>query len=336
MSPPDRLTILRTRGLPATKTLGPGPDGRPTITSSYGDAKRFAVRQEPIDGLDDLAAALDRVRWDEFVIRGEPEPGIDWRGTLRRLHPDPGSGEPATFREAPRRWLLLDFDSLPAQPGLDPLNGPAVAAFARSTLPSCRSAACWWQLTSSAGIAPGFRVRLGLWLDRPVGRAFLDRWLAHAPVDATVFRTVQPIYVARPILRGVPDPMPVRAGVLEGHDAAVTVPELPPLPPRPARSTHAADGRRYVSGAPRSTAERRLEALCRAVSRAGPGSRHRCLVWAAARAVELDDAISRAEIAAGLIAAARAAGLEEPDGELERQVRNGFRIGVFGAAGAAA
>ena len=40
----DRLTVLRTRGLPATKTLGVGPDGVPAVIASYGQAKRFAAR----------------------------------------------------------------------------------------------------------------------------------------------------------------------------------------------------------------------------------------------------------------------------------------------------
>jgi hypothetical protein len=65
--------------------------------------------------------------------------------------------------------------------------------------------------------------------------------------------------------------------------------------------------------------------------RAAAGGRHRCLIWAAARAVELDDALTREEIAEALIAAAKRAGLEDGDKELERNVRNGFKLGIFGA-----
>ena len=75
--------------------------------------------------------------------------------------------------------------------------------------------------------------------------------------------------------------------------------------------------------------------LCRAVERAGVGGRHRCLIWAAARAVELDDAIPRASIADALIDAAKRAGLEDSDGDLARQVRNGFKLGIFGTGAAA-
>jgi hypothetical protein len=94
-------------------------------------------------------------------------------------------------------------------------------------------------------------------------------------------------------------------------------------------------GRRYVSGASSTTAEKRLDALCGAIERANVGGRHRCLMWAAARAVELDDALSREHIAAELIAAAQRAGLDDAAADLARQVRNGFRLGIFGAEAAA-
>jgi hypothetical protein len=179
---------------------------------------------------------------------------------------------------------------------------------------------CATQLTSSAGLAPGVRIRLGFWLDRPAGRLLLQRWLAEAPVDPSVFRAVQPIYVARPLLRGgVRDPVRRRSGVLWGTRDAVPVPELPepaavPLPP-----THSPAGKRYVSGGSGRAAARRRAALAGAVGRAAKGGRHRCLVWAAARAVELDDALPRATIAEELIGAARRAGLDDPDRELQRQ-----------------
>jgi hypothetical protein len=82
-----------------------------------------------------------------------------------------------------------------------------------------------------------------------------------------------------------------------------------------------------------AVAERRLAGLCSAIERAQPGIRHSHLVWAAARAVAIDDALPRAAIAAELIAAARRAGLKDRDDELVRHVRNGFRFGIFGTEG---
>lgn len=334
----DRLTVLRTRGLPATKTIGLGPDGRLAVLASYPNAKRFAARQAPVASLGDLAAALDRARSDEFVIRGEPRPGLDMNDTVRRLYTDPLTGEPATFREVPRRWVLLDFDTVRAPEWLDPTVPEDAAAYLRSLLPDdFHTASFWWAYTSSAGIKPGeLRMRLAFWLDQPVGKAFLDRWLADVPVDPSLFRPVQAIYVARPILKGVADPVPRRSGVFVDVDDVVPVPQLPAEEPEPmAHPTHSPDGKRYVSGDDQGTAAKRLAALCRAVEQAAPGGRHRCLMWAAARAVELDDALSRDTIAAELIAAARRAGIDDTDRDLRRQVGNAFKLAIFGQGAAA-
>ena len=51
--------------------------------------------------------------------------------------------------------------------------------------------------------------------------------------------------------------------------------------------------------------------------------------------MELDDALPREHIAVELITAARRAGLRTATADLQRQVRNGFRIGIFGAEAAA-
>jgi hypothetical protein len=258
---------------------------------------------------------------------------VDWTVTVRRIHPDPVTGEQPTFREQPRRYVLLDLDKVLGPYRFDPLDGELAAEYARTKLPQAFwRATCWWQLTSSAGIKPGVRLRLAFWLDRPLGKEELERLFAEAPVDPSTFRPLQPIYCARPILRGgVPDPVKLRSGVMVDRDDTVRVPELPE-PERPSfvSTTHSPDGRRYVSGSTSEVARLRLAALCGAVERASLGGRHRCLLWAAARAVELDDALTREEIAQALIDAARRAGLEDGDEELIRTVRNGFKIGVFG------
>ena len=120
---PTGSPFCRTKGgLPATKTIGVGPDDHPVIVAGYGNAKWYAVRQELVDGLTSLATVLAGVRSDEFVIRGEPEPWTDWRHTVRRLHRDPETCAPATFHEEPRRWVLFDVDRLLAPRGLNPLD----------------------------------------------------------------------------------------------------------------------------------------------------------------------------------------------------------------------
>ena len=198
-----------------------------------------------------------------------------------------------------------------------------------------RRCSFWWGLSSSAGFKPGVRIKIAFWLDRACTGRELKRHLAGCPIDASTLRAVQPIFVARPILVNVADPIRQRSGFEEDIHDAVPVPELVAEAPPQERPALSPAGRRYVSGASQTVAERRLDALCGAIERSAVGGRHRCLIWAAARAVELDDALPREHIAMELITAARRAGLPDSDADLQRQVRNGFRLGIFGAEAAA-
>jgi hypothetical protein len=183
----DAVTLLTTRGPLATKHFTPTGDG--IATESYGNAKHFRVDQITVGSLAELADALDRLQAyrRSFLVRGEPLAGID-RARCRRLaHPDPKTGDPATLREQARRWLLLDFDSVEGAP-CDRLDGAAGAAWLRERLPApFHGAACWWAHSSSAGIKPGLRMRLGFWLSRPLTGDECGRLLAAAPVDHALF-----------------------------------------------------------------------------------------------------------------------------------------------------
>lgn len=336
----DTMTIARcAAGRRATKRISLSADGLPQI-EGYDAGRFISAISVSVDGPGSLRGVLDQVARNprDFVLRGELLPDIDARRCRRLLyayHEDDGSVTPPTFREVPRHWVIIDFDNVPTRPDVDPCDGAAAATYCRSLLPEAwGQASCWWGLSSSAGFKPGVRIKLGFWLVRAVLGREIERHLKGCPIDASTLRAVQPIYIARPILVGVPDPIRQRTGaLLDGADAV----ELPELPPEESRTTdtHSADGRRYVSGDDAGHAERRLAGLCEAVERARVGERHRCLIWAAARAIELDDAIPRAAIAAELVAAAQRAGLDDHEADLARQVRNGFRIGIFGSAGAA-
>jgi hypothetical protein len=129
----------------------------------------------------------------------------------------------------------------------------------------------------------------------------------------------------------VTDPITVRMGIEWDIDDQVDLPELPAMSAHFTPATHAPDGRRYISGSSDAVARRRLAALCRIMERAPVGGRHRRLIWAAARAIELDDALPRASMADDLISAAQRAGLTDQEADLARQVKNGFRIGIFGS-----
>ena len=328
----DSLTILRCDPhLRATKRVSMAHGGHVRI-EGYDAGKHFAVAEAGVSDLRSLARVLDVTSHDPHacVIRGQPLPGVD-RTRCRRLLYQHEDGTAPTFRDVPRRWAILDFDDVPGPYRFDPHDGELAAIYCRTLLPGpWQRCSYWWGLSSSAGFKLGVRIKLAFWLDRAVLGSELERHLTGCPIDASTLRAVQPIYIARPILIDLPDPIEHRTGREDDLHAAVQLPVLPMEKPKPSPITHSSAGRRYVSGSPPAVAEMRLAALCRAVERAGVGGRHRCLIWAASRAVELDDALPREEIAQALINAAQHAGLDDREPDLARQVRNGFKLGIFG------
>jgi hypothetical protein len=307
----------------------------------YDAGAWFSIGELPVDGLGGLAVALDRFSRDPrvFVVRGEPLPCVDRRRARRLLH-ERHDGTPPTLREVPRRWLLLDFDSVDEPRWWDWRDGPLSALSLRAKLPGeFQRSSFWWQFTGGAGFKPGLRMRLAFWLSRPATGDELGRWLAAAPVDHALFRAVQPIYVARPILRGVADPVPERGGLEADLRDEVEVPELGPAEPaRPAATVRAENLRRLRSmpaagyGWPFAVLREAAEAVAGTPPAGlnrwnGPG-RHHALYCAALR-VSRPVAEGRLDAAGAvrvLAAAARAAGIAG-DGEIARTIRNGFRAG---------
>jgi hypothetical protein len=330
---PDRMTVLTTFGPLATKTLGLNPEtGKPAVIASYGDAALFRVVFLPVCALAELHTALGRLsRYPRtFIIRGEPLPETNLARCRRLLHPhreDDGSITPATFREASRRWLAIDWDSLPVPTGLDWMDDPHGTARHLALLlpPEFAGCGCVVQATSGAGIKPGMRVRSWYLLNRPVTDAEPTRWLRGTPVDRSLYRAVQPHYTAAPVLRDVPDPMPWRVCLVPGERERVPVPPLPePERPRPTRPAP----RDHREGSPYALAA--LDAECGTVVRANVGDRHAALNRAAfklARFIGTRE-LTAAEVVADLLAAARSAGLEDSDAELRRFLRYGLRAGL--------
>ena len=331
------ITILRcARHRRATKLVTGLENGGVRI-EGFDAGKFFAFSEHDISNLGDLASVLDDTSRDPraFAVRGEPLPETN-RERCRRLLYKHEDGTPPTFREKPRLWVVLDFDEVPGPHRFDLRDGETAGIYCRTLLPPpWQRCSYWWGLSSSAGFKPGVRIKLAFWLDRAVFGAELERHLKGCPIDVSTLRAVQPIYVARPILVDVDDPISQRTGLEQDIHDAVSLPELPAAAPQPATATHSPEGSRYVSGNSERIAYQRLDALCRAIERAGIGGRHRCLIWAAARAIELDDALPREAIAKELIGAAHRAGLDDSDADLARQIRNGFRIGIFGTGAAA-
>ena len=150
----------------------------------------------------------------QLLIRGQPLPTAE-PPLLRRSQ---GSKEHAAFRDQPggRRWVMIDVDrevtgtfDLPRAPEA------AVRAVIAHLPTYLQRATCVWQLSSTAWLK-GVRVHLFYWLDRQVTDAELSAALADYPVDCSVFRCVQPHFIADPIFVGVPDPLPRRWGLLPG------------------------------------------------------------------------------------------------------------------------
>src|SRR5271165_778357 len=69
-------------------------------------------------------------------------------------------------------------------------------------------------------------LRLFFWSERPLEDWELKLWLGPYPVDLSVFAPAQPIYVARPIFVGGPDPVPIRSGIWRGDRDAISPPEI--------------------------------------------------------------------------------------------------------------
>src|SRR5271167_4984817 len=86
-----------------------------------------------------------------------------------------------------------------------------------STSAACRPV--WFRLRR-------LRIRLFFWADRALADWQLKAWLSGYPVDQSIFAPAQPVYVARPIFIGMPDPVPTRSGIWRGDRDAITPPTI--------------------------------------------------------------------------------------------------------------
>ncbi|WP_458094744.1 hypothetical protein [Roseomonas sp. WA12] len=280
----DNLTILRSRGRRLAKLIRLGAEAQ-----SYDSAKHYdmhAVTFDGLDGLRDHLAALAH-RPEHCVVRGAILDPTYTVGVRRLVHPDKETGELPTLTDAPRRWVALDCDGIPAPDGMDRRDLEACGILARLTMPDAfHGAACIVQATASHAIKPGLRLRLWFLLERALTGAECQRWLRGVPgVDPSTLRAAQVTYTAAPLFVDMADPLPRRLAMLPGAEA-VDCPneaELQP-PPRPtfepSRVATAASTDRYVRAA--------LMRACTNISTAPIDSRHPTAVseaWGLARFV---------------------------------------------------
>lgn len=227
--PLDSVVCLKHPVALASKRFSLGADGQ-TKTESYGFGKTFEASVVPLEGLEDLYKLISRLVDDPrtFLIRGEPLPGRDLRAITRTKN---AKGEPPSFREIPRYWLMIDVDGADIG-GIDwatPEGCEAAANRVLGLMPlELRKAGYIWQASSSAGIKKGARFHFFFWLDRPMGEHELTLWgdftnenLGKKVLDVAVFRTIQPHYVANPIFDGILDPVAKRLGYVSGAPASL-------------------------------------------------------------------------------------------------------------------
>jgi hypothetical protein len=229
--PADFVTVLSSRsGVQAKQYSGNDLNCEPWSNSTFFDMYQIAVH-----GLAGLAKVLDALKQDQCIVVGKLCTPPKVLNSRRLLHAD-SENEPATLKEAAHYWLIIDFDGGGCPDGLDPVAAPERAVrYVISLLPEeFRGAECWWQLTASAGIKPGIRLRLAFWLDRKLKNSEVKRWLSEVDgVDGKICTPNQPIYAAKPIFRnGAVDPVPRRSGIIKG--GSVSPPTELPLGTKPA------------------------------------------------------------------------------------------------------
>lgn len=236
----DAITLLQAApGFFTAKTF------TPSGVRQYSAGTLFVATEVEVDSLLDIAEIVTEASDPELgmlVIRGVLRPGIE-QPVLRR-----SSGPDACFTDRPHYWIMIDLDKV-AVDGSNVVLYPedSIRAAIELYLPEYfRTAACFWQLSSSAGLKNDgtVSVHLWFWLNRPLSSDEATDWARScAPdVDEVVFRTVQPHFIATPRFEGVSDPLERRFGWLEGTPA-VDFPRDWESPERRQRASwRAADG----------------------------------------------------------------------------------------------
>jgi hypothetical protein len=176
-------------------------DGR---IEDYDAGWDFRVDVYPLDGLEDLYGLLRVLSNapDVFVIRGAPDPGFvdspeEWVPRRSREDASTFVGGPP-FVECAHNWAALDADEFPCA---------TLDEFREALPPALRGERMVWQWSAKAHVSPNVRGRLWVWTDEPMTdqewRPLAKGW----GFDPSVFRAVQPIYVARPIFESGEDPI---------------------------------------------------------------------------------------------------------------------------------
>lgn len=208
--------------------------------ASYPKIYMWYAKAEPVTDIESLFKVLVKQPKDTIVVYG----GLTKAPSGPICRSLAGSGKGGTFIEVPRQFAVFDIDGYEYPGEIDGSKESLInaAKLIRSMLgPIFADVTMTVQMTASYGLATAkneLRMRLWFWSNTP----FLPSDLLHYTknelskafpphkLDPSIFRTVQPIYLARPVLFGGTDPVPVRwFGVRGGADTfdASLIPEKP-------------------------------------------------------------------------------------------------------------
>lgn len=232
---PEDFVIATAHGRLLTKQIRRLRNG--TIhTTNYDHATVFSYRSVRLTGLAHLYRLLLQLERDNHSasVRGGPLVGVSLDNAARRSKTD--GRRTATLGDVPRSYLAIDIDGLDGSAEWW-LDLPATLDRVRQVLPpEFRQATAIIQFSSMASpkVKPGISLHLWFWLTTPLTCAELLRTFKPWPkIDRSPFTPATPVYTARPIFKGMDDPLPVRTMLIEGSCASVDVQVLPLPVPQP-------------------------------------------------------------------------------------------------------
>jgi hypothetical protein len=232
---PLSITLLRSkpsRGSPAkplAKVWRADGEITPIANVTWFEAREITCHS--LADFDTMLTAVEKLP-RIALVKETIAPGADPKRLRRRCvaGKDNYTGEeyPAGLVVTPKRWLVVDIDHVARPATIDWRDGAALAAHARSLLPSeFAQVSCIWQLSGSAG-HPSRRDEARLHLIFMLNTAVIPAaWKTHfhsPQVDASLFDQSKLIFTAAPIICGRSDPIAQRHGLLDG-EPLVMVPE---------------------------------------------------------------------------------------------------------------
>lgn len=217
----------------ATKRWFLNPDGSVRVEPARlsSQVKIFAAK---IADIREAYEVLSEAAQDPmmFMMRGKVKPefaALTWGNKRKNDH----DGKfPPMMEDASNQLLPFDLDDAPAPEGWEADPEGTIVWAVREYLPEkFHNAAFCYELSSSSGSGKkkGLNVHLYFYLSKPALGKDLEAWLERAGakhIDVSVLRTVQPMYIAAPVLApGITDPFAGRRRglVIEGRALEVDI-----------------------------------------------------------------------------------------------------------------